>query len=435
MNANESSGITCREILTDAGKLTASAAVLGLTTGGVFAAESNTINIALVGCGGRGTGAAMDALNSHQGPTKLIAMADVFQNRLTDSFTRIQKRKPKQVDVPTKNQFVSFDGYQKAMDCLKPGDVVILATPPAFRWVHFQLCDPKRLERLHGETDRGRCSRLPQDVQAGRKRQGKEPEMRRRPDVPALGMRGELAKRIKDGAIGDLTLMRAYRMAGPTASDRSIAKPDGISELLYQIQRFHSFLWASGGCYSDFLIHNIDECCWMKDAFPVKAHASGCRQVRIDPGSGKPYVDQNFDHYLVEYTFADGAKLYLEGRTISDCYEAHSSYAHGTKGSAVISEFGHLPAMTRIYKDQEMTKAKPIWAFGREESNPYQDEWEHLMAAIRNNTPYNEIQCGTEASLATAMGRMAAHTGQVITRDDFLKCDHEFAPDIAKLDV
>jgi predicted dehydrogenase len=422
--------------LTDAGKMTATAAALGLTTGGVFAAESNTINIALVGCGGRGTGAAMDALNSHQGPVKLVAMADVFPNRLKDSLTGLQKRKSKQVEVPESNQFVSFDGYKKAMDCLKPGDVVILATPPAFRWVHFTYAIEKGLNVFMEKpiaVDAPSCHKMFKLALAAKEKNLK----------CAIGLmcrhsesRGELAKRIKDGALGDLNLMRAYRMAGPTASDRSIAKPDGITELLYQIQRFHSFLWASGGCYSDFLIHNIDEACWMKDAFPVKAHASGGRQVRVDPGSGKPYVDQNFDHYSVEYTFADGAKFYLEGRTISGCAEAHSTYVHGAKGSAVVSEFGHLPARTRIYKDQDMT-GKAIWDFersmGREETNPYQDEWEHLMAAIRKDAAYNEIERGTEASLATAMGRMAAHTGQIITRDEFLKCTHEFAPDVDKL--
>src|SRR5207248_6153146 len=114
----------------------------------------------------------------------------------------------------------------------------------------------------------------------------------------------------------------------------------------YQIQRFHSFLWASGGCYSDFLIHNIDECCWMKDAWPVQAKATGGRHYR---GNN---VDQNFDNYAVEYTFADGAKLMLEGRNMPNCWQEFASYAHGTKGAALISENGHAPAYCRIYKGQ-----------------------------------------------------------------------------------
>ena len=114
----------------------------------------------------------------------------------------------------------------------------------------------------------------------------------------------------------------------PPSPSRS---PQGITELLYQIQRFHSFLWASGGAYSDFLIHNIDECCWMKNAWPVSAKASGGRHYRGN------YIDQNFDNYSVEYTFADGAKLFLEGRTMPGCQNEFASYAHGSRGSAIIS--------------------------------------------------------------------------------------------------
>src|SRR5438046_3142256 len=135
--------------------------------------------------------------------------------------------------------------------------------------------------------------------------------------------RAELFQRIKDGELGDILLLRAYRMTGPTASEASLSnathKYGDMNELEYQIRRFHSFLWASGGCYSDFLIHNIDECCWMKGAWPIQAQASGGRHYR---GNN---IDQNFDHYSVEYTFADGAKLLLEGRTMDNCYQRFAS--------------------------------------------------------------------------------------------------------------
>ena len=140
--------------------------------------------------------------------------------------------------------------------------------------------------------------------------------------------RRELHQRIQSGQIGDILAMRAYRMHGPIASFASDPKPQGIGELLYQIQRFHSFLWASGGCYSDFNIHNIDECCWMKNAWPVMAQASGGRHYRGNS------IDQNFDNYSVEYTFADGTKLFFYGRCILGCYEQFASYVHGTKGLA-----------------------------------------------------------------------------------------------------
>ena len=123
----------------------------------------------------------------------------------------------------------------------------------------------------------------------------------------------QLALRIRDGEIGDLILLRGYRMHGPGGSMQSLPKPAGISDMEYQIRRFHSFLWASGGCFSDFYIHIIDHCCWMKNAWPTQAQALGGRHYRGD------YVDQNFDTYSVEYTFPDETKFIMDGRCIGGC--------------------------------------------------------------------------------------------------------------------
>jgi len=242
--------------------------------------------------------------------------------------------------------------------------------------------------------------------------------------------RKELHARIQQGEIGDLVLMRAYRLAGPTAYAFVTPRPAGsnMTDLLYQIRNFHGFLWASGGAFSDFLIHNIDECCWMKNGWPINAKASGGRHYRGN------YIDQNFDTYSVEYTFADGAKLYLQGRTMSGAQNEFASCAHGSRGSAVISSNGHAPSRCRIARTQNPTNnADVTWRCIRDEPDPYQLEWNHLMAAIRNNRPYNGVARGAEASLITAMGRMAAHTGQIITRDQMLAHTHEFAPMVDRL--
>jgi predicted dehydrogenase len=172
----------------------------------------------------------------------------------------------------------------------------------------------------------------------------------------------------------------------------------------------------------------------MKDAWPVEAQALGGRHYRGEN------VDQNFDNYSTEYTFADGAKLFLYGRTIDGCYARHSSLAHGTKGAAIISKASHRPSKCRLLKNQNtdytdtaVEKANTIWEFGKPEPNPYQTEWDDLIAAIREDRPYNEVERGTEASLQAVMGRMAAHTGQMIRRDTLLKHTHEYAPDVDKL--
>jgi hypothetical protein len=165
----------------------------------------------------------------------------------------------------------------------------------------------------------------------------------------------------------------------------------------------------------------------MKDAWPVKAHATGGRHFRGNS------LDQNFDNYSVEYTFPDGTKFFFIGRTESGCHAEFASYAHGHKGSGVISTNVHTPGKCRIYRGQNMTRENLAWAFPQPEPSPYQLEFDDLLHAIRQDLPYNEVKRGAIASLVTSMGRMAAHTGQVITYDDMLNCQHEFAPDVDKM--
>jgi predicted dehydrogenase len=443
LSDSTNSGLTRRDLMKKTGQLAVASALAGVTIPYVHASEDSTIQVALVGCGGRGTGAAENALASKEGPTKLVAMADVFADRLASSHDSLKKI-GKQVDVPEDRRFIGFDGYKKAMDCLKPGDVVILTTPPAFRWVHFTYAIQKGLNvfmekpvAVDGPSAR-RMLKLAEEAQAKNLKVGVGLMCRH------CVVRGELYKRLKDGAIGDIMLLRAYRVKGPEATQythkRPLDTPDmsDITELGYQIRRFHSLLWASGGSYSDFLIHNIDECCWMKDAWPIEARGIGGRHYRSDKKG--EFIDQNFDHYTVEYTFPDGAKLMLESRNIPDCWQAFASYAHGTKGSAIISAESHTPAYSRIFKGQHIPFGKPrgnssdiVWKGPDQEPNPYQVEWDDLLTAIRGDKAYNEVERGAKASLVTAMGRMSAHSGQVVSWDQALNFEHEFAPNVDKL--
>lgn len=428
--ASENLNVSRRDVLKTSTALASASMIASLAIPQtVYADGSDTIKVALVGCGGRGTGAAADALRvKDQGPIKLVAMADVFSNRLNSSHEGLKRQFGDQVDVPEDRRFVGFEAYKQAIDVLSPGDIVIMATPPAFRWVQFSYAISKDVNTfmekpvtVDGPTSR-RMLQLAEESEKKNLKVGVGLMCRH------CDARGELHQRIQNGEIGDLLLLRAYRMAGPTATAFTKRKPEGAQEVMYQIQNFHAFLWASGGGYSDFLIHNIDECCWMKNAWPVEAKATGGRHYRGD------YVDQNFDQYAVEYTFADGTKLMLEGRTMPGCHQEFASYAHGSKGSAVISQSGHAPSRARIYKTQDMSdKNNIVWAYGKQEANPYQLEWNHLIDAVRNDKPYNEVRRGVEASVVTSMGRMAAHTGQVVTFDTMLNCDHEFAPEIEKM--
>ena len=422
-----------REFLQHTGRIAAVSALSGTAIPFVHAAGSDLIQLALIGCGGRGTGAAAQALSTRTGPMKLVAMADVFEVKLNNSYKNLSKDHASQVAVPPERRFIGFDGFKQAMDCLKPGDIAIFATPPAFRWVHFAYAIQKGLNMFMEKP-------VTVDGPTTRKMIALADEADKKNLKVGVGLmvrhckgRQELHARIKDGQIGELTFLRAYRMGGSAGTTGP--KPDDMKELLYQVRRFHSFLWASGGLFSDYNIHQIDECCWMKDAWPVRAHATGGRHYRGNS------VDQNFDNYSVEYTFADGTRLFFTGRSEQGCFDEFASYAHGTKGSAIISTNVHTPGRVRIFKDQnpnlrDYRGANVAWAFSQPnqpEPDPYQLEWDDLVTAIRENKPYNEAKRGAIASLVTSMGRMAAHTGQVITYDDMLDCEHEFAPDVDKL--
>ncbi len=437
MSENNAISTSRRQFLTNTSRIAQASVLAGVALPHVHAAGSDTIQVALVGCGGRGTGAAVNALSVTNGPTKLVAMADVIPKRLNDSYDKLRTQFAAQVDVPPERRVIGFDGYRHTMDHLKPGDVVILGTPPAFRWVHFSYAIEKGLHTFMEKpvTVDGPTTR--KMLELGDLAAKKNLKVGVGLMVRHCRARQELLKRIRDGQIGDIVAMRAYRMGqgGGTAGPR----PEGVSELIYQIQRFHAFLWASGGVFSDYYIHQIDECSWMKGAWPVEAHAVGGRHYRGDS------LDQNFDTYSVQYMYPDGTRLFFDGRNMAGCRDEFASYAHGSKGSAVISTLSHTPGMTRIYKGQKMPRVNsrkdlPLpedpnlaWAFPQPEITPYQYEWDDLLEAIRKDRPYNEVRRGAEASLVASMGRMAAHTGQIVTFDQIMNCPHEFAPDVDKL--
>jgi predicted dehydrogenase len=433
MNESSTPLTTRREFIKATSRIAAVSALAGVALPHVHAASGDLIQVALVGCGGRGTGAAANALAANGGPLKLVAMADVFEDKLNGSYENLKKGYADKLDVPQDRKFIGFDGYRKAMDCLKAGDIVILTTPPAFRWVMFTYAIQKGLNvfmekpvTVDGPSTR-KMIKLAEEATAKNLKVGVGLMSRHSRALQ------ELAKRIQDGEIGDVIAMRGYRMHGPGGSAFVTKYPGNPSELLWQIRNFHAFLWASGGCYSDFYIHVIDHLCWMKGAWPVKCQALGGRHYKQDP-EGHVYVDQNFDLYSAEYTFADGAKMIFDGRCMNGCNDIYSSYVHGSKGIAIASKAGDCGAPSMTFKGQNTQRSNMIWTSNLPpgEQDPYQNEWNDLLDAIRNDKPYNEAKRGAEGSLVTSMGRMAAHTGQEITYDDILNCEHEFAPGVGE---
>ncbi len=433
-NPNTSTARTNRrDFLKRAGTATAISALAGISLPSVHAAGDSTIRVALVGCGGRGTGAAADALTVG-GAVKLYALADLLETKPSATLSILKQQFGDKVDVAQERLFAGFEAYKHAMDALRPGDIVILTTPLAFRWVHFTYAIAKGLNvfmekplTADGPTSR-RMLKLASEASAKNLKVGVGLMSRHSRALQ------ELHQRIEDGELGEIILMRGYRMHGPVGYFSSLTKPDGISELFYQIQRFHSFLWASGGNFSDFYIHIIDHLCWMKNAWPVKAQALGGRHYRQTP-EGISYIDQNLDTYSVEYTFADGAKLFFDGRCMTGCNDLFASFVHGSKRMAIASKYADCGLPSAIFKGQNPVSSDQLWTstVAPEDQNPYHNEWKDLMEAIRNDRPYNEVSRGVQASVVTSMGRIAAHTGQEMTYDNVLNSDHEYAPEVDKL--
>ena len=429
MSETKKEGSSRREFLNNTGRVAAATTLAGMAVPLVHAAEDNTIQVVLIGCGGRGTGAAANALSVKEGPIKLVAMADVFEDRLRGSHNNLKGKFPAdKFDVPQDRQFIGFDAYQKAMDCLKPGDVAIFTTPLAFRWVHFTYAIQKGINvfmekplTADGVTSK-RMLKLAEEAKAKNLKCGVGLMSRHSRALQ------ELHQRIQDGEIGDIIAMRGYRMHGPVGSAFSDKWPGNPSELLWQIRRFHSFLWASGGCFNDFYIHIVDHLCWMKDAWPVKAQAVGGRHYRGN------HVDQNFDSYSVEYTFADGAKLFMDGRCIPGAENIYNSFVHGSKGSAIASNGGDCGLPSRTFKGQNPDGANMLWEskLAIDQRDPYTNEWNDMVDAIRNDKPFNEVERGVYASATSSLGRFAAHTGKEVTLEKFLNSDHEYAPDADK---
>ncbi len=429
--AKEGNLTTRREFLKVTGTVAGATALSRFGFPAVHVKGSDLIQVAIVGCGGRGSGAVVNALSTTSGPIKLIAMADAFDDRLKSSYTNLNQAVGAKMDVPEERRFIGWDAYKQAMDCLKPGDIVILTTPPAFRWVHFTYAISKKLNvfmekpvTVDGPTSK-RMLDLADQAAAANLKVGVGLMSRHAKSLQ------ELHDRIQHGEIGEIVLMRGYRMHEPAGFFESGPKPADISDLDYQVRRFHSFLWASGGCFNDFYIHIIDHCCWMKNAWPIKAQALAGRHYKTAQ-DGSPFVDQNMDTYSVEYTFDDGSKFYFDGRCMTGAQGIYSSYIHGTKGMAIASRANDCGGPSATFRGQNPVAEKQIWQ-SNDKTNPYQNEWDELVAAIRADKPYSEVKRGVQASLVSSMGRMAAHTGQEITLDDMLNCDQEFAPGLDSL--
>ncbi|MCL2348525.1 MAG: gfo/Idh/MocA family oxidoreductase, partial [Planctomycetaceae bacterium] len=226
-------------------------------------------------------------------------------------------------------------------------------------------------------------------------------------------------ERIHNGEIGDVTLLRGFRLHPPYRISPRHEKAS-MGELEYQIRGFHYFDWVGASVFIDYCIHNFDTACWAKGMWPESALGFGGRSTPEVNGTG-------FDTYYTEFTFPDGSVLASHGHYCDNCFDRYSDYVHGTKGSAVLMD-GLAGAKTRTYKNQKMTPENLTWQFGEAEPNPYQVEHDLFFDAIRNNKPYNEGHRAVEAQYAAMLSRAAINTGQLVTWDQIVNSTVELLP-------
>ena len=407
------------------GVLKASAMIAGTAMVNSFIAQSahaasgDTIKVGLIGCGGRGTAAAGQALSTDQGPIELVAVADAFEDNARSAIGALKakfKGSPDKVKVTDETIFSGFDAYKRVID--SGIDMVVIATPPGFRPIHFEYAVEKG-KNIFAEkpvaTDAAGIRRfLAAAIEAKKKNLKVGIGLQRHHQAPYI----DTVKRIQDGAIGDLILMRAYwngtrpwvrqrasLMERKEAAAKKAGKPvEPLTEMEYQMRNWYYFNWLCGDHINEQHIHNLDVINWVKNGHPVEAQGVGGKQVDTGIDSGEIY-----DHHMVEYTYADGTKLLSECRHQQKCWNSVTEYAHGTKGTADIS--GHKFDLIGGGKWKSDAKGK----------DPYQQEHDDLQHAIRNDIAYSEAEYGAHSTMTAILGRMATYSGKICRWDDALK--------------
>jgi myo-inositol 2-dehydrogenase/D-chiro-inositol 1-dehydrogenase len=394
-----------REFIKTSSLVTAGGALAG-TLGiarSAHAAGDETIKLALIGCGGRGTGACGQALST-SGPVKLVAMADAFRDRLDSSYRNLKESHSDRVDVDEDHKFVGFDAYQKAINA--GVDMVILATPPGFRPIHFEgavQAGKNIFMEKPVATDAPGVRRVLAAAEEAKKKDLKVGVgLQRRHSADYI----ETLKRLQDGEIGDITAMRVYwngdRPWKKSRSKLREEKPD-LSEMEYQMRNWYYFVWICGDHIVEQHIHNLDVAHWVKGVLPIKGNGMGGAQIPKGPDDG-----EIFDHHSVEFEYADGSRVFSQCRHIPNTWQPVDEHAHGTKGTSWISR-GIIDV-----------KGGKTWRYAQRRKDPYQVEHDDLFTAIRSNTPYNEAKRGAESTMMAIFGRMLTYCGQELKWDDAL---------------
>jgi predicted dehydrogenase len=373
------------------------------------AAGGDLLRVGLIGCGGRGTGAAAQALNADKN-VKLVALADAFEDRLQQSLATLRKDEAlaSKIDVPPDRCFVGFDAYKGVIASC---DVVLLCTPPHFRPLHLKAAVEAGkhvfAEKPVAVDAPGVRSVLATCADAKKKNLSIVSGLCLRYDN---GFR-ETVGRLQQGAIGDVLALQANDFRGPIWTKPR--QPDW-TDMHWQMRNWYYFTWLSGDFNVEQHVHFLDVCAWvMNDEYPVRVVGTGGRQVRTGPEYGHIY-----DHFAVVYEYANGARLFSHCRQQAGCKNDISGHVLGTKGRAELSE----------RKRGLSIKTTSDWYYTGPENDMYQVEHDVLFASIRQGKPINNGDYMAKSTLLAIMGRMAAYTGQQITWDMALNSQEDLTP-------
>jgi predicted dehydrogenase len=404
----ESNGTTRRHFL----QSTAALAATTLIAQNAYAQERNDaeLKVGLIGCGGRGTGAASQALKADRN-VKLWAMGDAFDDRLQASLRQLQNERAiaEKIDVPQERRFVGFDAFQRVIAAC---DVVLLCTPPHFR--------PMQL-RAAVQANKHVFAEKPCAVDAPGVRSVLETcqDARRRnlSVVSGLCLRfdngfRDTVRRIHDGQIGDVVALQANDLRGPIWRRE---REEGMTDMTWQMRNWYYYTWLSGDLNVEQHVHFLDVCAWiMRDTYPVRAYGTGGRQVRTGAEFGQIY-----DHFSIVYEYENGVKLFSHCRQQAGCRNDMSAHVLGSRGTGLITE--RRRGLVLKTREREHVYEGPA-------NEMYQEEHNALFASIRNRQPLNNGEYMAKSSLLAIMGRMAAYTGQMVTWQQALESREDLSP-------
>jgi predicted dehydrogenase len=400
-----SDGTTRRDIIKGAAALStaALAANLGISSR-AHAAGSEEIKVGLVGCGGRGSGAANQALST-EGAVKLVAVADAFKDRLDGAVRGLTGEHKAKVAVNDDSKYVGFDAYKKLID-RSDIDLVILATPPGFRPIHFEYA-VSRGKHVFMEKP------VATDAPGVRRVLAAAAEAKKKNLRVGVGLQRhhqqnyvETIKKIQDGYLGKVIAMRSYWNGDtPWVRPRQAQQ----TEMEYQMRNWYFFNWLCGDNICEQHIHNLDVCNWVMNDHPVSAHGMGGREVRKGKDHGEIY-----DHHALEFTYKDGTKMFSQCRHMPNTRNDVSEWVHGEKGA------GNIAGNLQLYSGERFN--------AKGGKDPYQKEHDDLFSSLRNNNDHNEAVYGAHSTMTSILGRMCTYSGIELSWDDALNWGNDLMP-------